>query len=165
MDTTTRFRLPLMQPGQAQKEVTHNEAILSTDALLHLAVEDFGRILPPAELTPGGSWIVGADPRGDWQAQAGKIAHYGPGGWIFFDPVEGLTAWVKSSGVHAIWRGGAWNIEGWPVTRLIVGGKPVVGMQQPAIAEPQGGSTVDAESRLAVTRILAALRAHGLISA
>lgn len=165
METTYRFRLPLLQSGQAQKEITHNEALVATDALLHLAVEDYGRALPPTAAGTGCAWIVGADPRGDWYAQAGKIAYLSEGGWLFFEPLEGLTAWIKSSSAHAIFRGGVWNLDGWPVERLIVGGKTVVGEQQPAIAEPTGGSIVDVESRLAVARILAALRAHGLIGA
>lgn len=164
METTVRFRLPLLQAGQAQKEVTHNEALVSTDALLHLAVEDYGRIWPPTEPVHGCAWIVGADPRGDWYAQAGKVAFYGQGGWLFFDPLEGLTAWIKASGTHAIWRAGVWNLEGWPAESLIVKGKTVVGEQQPAIAEPAGGTMVDIESRDTVSAILAALRAHGLIA-
>ena len=36
--------------------------------------------------------------------------------------------------------------------------------QQPAIADPDGGSVVDSQCRTAVAAILAAMRNHGLIA-
>jgi len=39
----------------------------------------------------------------------------------------------------------------------------VVGPRGDAIAEPEGGSVVDAEARAVINAVLAALRAHGLI--
>lgn len=49
-------------------------------------------------------------------------------------------------------------------TELRVNGTKVVGVQQAAISDPSGGSTTDTQSRTAITSILAALRAHGLIA-
>ena len=40
MSTTVRFALPLIAPGQAQKEAYHNEALAAIDAALHACVED-----------------------------------------------------------------------------------------------------------------------------
>lgn len=40
----------------------------------------------------------------------------------------------------------------------------VVGSQQPTISNPAGGSTVDAESRTAISNIITALKNHGLIA-
>ncbi|HLZ79899.1 MAG TPA: hypothetical protein VKQ09_11235 [Sphingomonas sp.] len=37
-DATTRFALPLIAPGQAQKELFHNEALARVDALLQPSV-------------------------------------------------------------------------------------------------------------------------------
>lgn len=45
-----------------------------------------------------------------------------------------------------------------------VGGAQVLGAQQPAIPNPTGGVTVDAQSRTTISSILAALRAHGIIA-
>lgn len=47
---------------------------------------------------------------------------------------------------------------------LVIDGDQVIGAQQAAIANPSGGATIDAEARTAVTSILGALRAHGLIA-
>lgn len=38
MDKTQNLNLPYILPSQAQKHVTHNEAIRALDAMLHLAV-------------------------------------------------------------------------------------------------------------------------------
>jgi hypothetical protein len=46
---------------------------------------------------------------------------------------------------------------------LLIDGQQVVGARAAAIAAPSGGSTVDAEARVAVEAILAAMRQHGLI--
>jgi hypothetical protein len=46
---------------------------------------------------------------------------------------------------------------------LRVNGQAVVGQRQPAISGPSGGTTQDSECRTAVSSILGALRAHGLI--
>jgi hypothetical protein len=38
MDKSDNLNLPYIMPSQAQKHVTHNEAIRALDAMLHLAV-------------------------------------------------------------------------------------------------------------------------------
>lgn len=45
-----------------------------------------------------------------------------------------------------------------------VAGIKVVGSQQATIANPTGGSTIDAEARASIVLILTALKAHGLIA-
>lgn len=45
-----------------------------------------------------------------------------------------------------------------------VDGTQVVKEQQPTIADPAGGSTVDSEARMAINSILTTLKNHGLIS-
>jgi hypothetical protein len=36
-ETTNRLELPFLASGQAQKHVTHNEALAQLDALVHLS--------------------------------------------------------------------------------------------------------------------------------
>jgi hypothetical protein len=47
----------------------------------------------------------------------------------------------------------------------LIGGVPVVDLQQPQISARSGGATIDGEARAAIGAILAAMRAHGLIAA
>jgi len=65
-ETSVRTGLPLLQPGQAQKEMVHNEALALIDLLLQPSVVTVGLNVPPATPAPGACWIVGAAPTGDW---------------------------------------------------------------------------------------------------
>lgn len=163
-EATARFALPLLAAGQAQKEVTHNEALARVDLALHAAVEAIGTNTPPAAPGEGTSWIVGVAPTGAWSGQAGAIAGWTAGGWRFIAPRTGTAVWSKAGGVPARFVDGTWREGVVAATRVEVGGVAVVGAQQPAVAAPTGGSVVDAEARSALGSVLAALRAHGLIA-
>ena len=59
-DTTTIQSLPLIQPSQAQKHVTHNEALKILDVLTQLSVVSRNRAAPPVTPVLGEAHIVGA---------------------------------------------------------------------------------------------------------
>ena len=163
-DTTARFALPLLATGQAQKELTHNEALTRLDLLVHGKVTSVGDDAPPAAPEPGACWIVGNAPTGAWEEHAGEVAGWTEGGWRFVVPREGLRLWIDASAGFALFTDGAWRV-GEAHGRLIVGGKQVVGARGAAIMEPEGGTTVDAEARAAIGAVLLAMRVHGLIEA
>jgi len=162
--TTARHKLPLLMPGQAQKEMFHNESLAAIDALLHAAVEGVGITTPPAVPGIGQSWIVGATPTGDWAGQAHALASWTDGGWRFQTPVPGLGVTLAATGTQARWDGEAWRVGDVRAERVLIGGVQVVGARRGAIPAPAGGATVDAEARAAVAAILSALRTHGLIA-
>src|SRR5690606_18434255 len=58
MFQTPNLKLPYIAPAQAQKHVTHNEAIRALDALVHIAVEDRDLPEPPADPADGARYIV-----------------------------------------------------------------------------------------------------------
>src|SRR5215213_4910455 len=65
MTTTPHLALPLIAAAQAQKYVTHNEALFAVDALLHCAVKDKDLAAPPASPAEGDRYIIaGAADRG-----------------------------------------------------------------------------------------------------
>lgn len=161
---TDRFALPLLQPGQAQKEMFHNEAIAALDLLVQPAAEAIGLDTPPTAPESGQSWIVGSSPTGVWAGKAKHLAGSTGGGWRFVAPVEEMAVWVTADAVTARFTSGNWVSGEATCAHLVIGGNRVVGPRQAGIAAPTGGAVIDAESRAALSGILAALRTHGLIA-
>lgn len=164
MSATPRLAMPFIAPGQAQKELFHNEALQLLDIVVAAAVEEPPRASPPPSPVVGSCYIVGTSPTGDWTAKAGQLASFTSGGWRYVPPVEGLTALVRSSGLCATYRAGAWDVGTLSASKLVIGGQQVVGARGSAIPAPAGGATIDVESRSAIGQILGALRSHGMIA-
>ena len=148
MSGTDRLNLPFLSPGQAQKEIFHNEALQALDAVVAACVEEPARNDPPLSPAPGDCYIVGSAPTGAWAGQASAIASFSSSGWRFVAAVDGLSAYVRSTGTDANFRGGAWQYGA---------------AASAAIATPSGGTVIDSQARTAIGQILAALRDHGLI--
>ena len=141
---TGRHRLPLLAVSQAQKEVTHNEALVLIDALIQLTVEST-QSMPPAvtEADIGKCWLVGAAPSGLWVNKVGHIAIWTGGSWRFSDPQTGMRLWDRSIGRQSHYNAGQW----------IIG---------PSISSPAGGAVIDVEAREAIAAILRFLRSIGI---
>src|SRR3546814_3824403 len=75
MPITPRFSLPLLAVAQAQKEVTHNEALTLLDALVHAAIEAGPLATPPANPALGQCWIVDAAATGVWSGAERSEEH------------------------------------------------------------------------------------------
>ncbi len=153
-----------MPPGQAQKEMFHNEALARIDAVLQAVALTLGDNDPPGAPVAGQCWITGTAPTGAWAGQAGVMAVWTEGGWRFVAPVPGMIVWLAALSVYARFDGAAWRTGELVGDRLVIGGDQVVAARQSAIASPAGGTTIDAESRTCLGAILAALRSHGLIA-
>lgn len=162
MSSTARFELPFILPGQAQKEVYHNEALMRLDMAVHAAVEEGPLPTPPQAPQNGQSWIVGAGAVGDWAGKEQQIAGWTDGGWRFIAPRAGMTAWSKADGLWLHWTENGWKLGEWPVARLTISGLQIVGERQPAVPSPSGGTTIDQEARNAINAIIATLMSHGL---
>lgn len=164
MTASTRLALPFLEPGQAQKELWHNEALQMIDVLVAGAVEEPPRVAPPGSPVAGACYIVAASPTGVWVGHAGHIAAYTAGGWRYVLPVEGMRVLVRSTAVTAAYRAGAWELGIVRAANVTVNALQVVGARGAAIADPAGGATIDANARAAIVAILGALRTHGLIA-
>ena len=95
---TPRFTLPLLAVAQAQKEVTHNEALALLDALLHPAVEAGPVATPPPAPVAGQCWLVAGGADGEWSGRGGTIAIRTDGGWRFVAPRGGMRIIRLSDG-------------------------------------------------------------------
>jgi len=162
-ESSERFGLPLILPGQAQKEVFHNEALALIDAALHAAVEEAPLAVPPGAPAEGACWLVAAGATGAWAGRDGSLAAWTSGGWRFVAPQPGMCVWDKAAGFPRRWTGAAWTAGEVAAASLVIGGEQVVGARQPGVPSPSGGTIIDAEARAAIDAITVALRSHGLI--
>lgn len=105
---TPRFGLPFIVQGQAQKEVTHNDALVRLDALIDLYILDRDLTAPPGSPTDGDAYIVAANPTGAWAGQAGNIAYVIDGGWRFHVPVKGMVAYVADEQKMIVFIASGW---------------------------------------------------------
>lgn len=123
-DQSPVLALPLIQPAQAQKHITHNEALLVLDALVQLGVESFEAAAPPAEPAPGARYIVGPGATGAWAGQEGAVALWTGDLWRFFAPHAGWRADHVASGTTLRHDGTGWQATGnsGPVDQLGIGG-------------------------------------------
>jgi len=109
MNDTPNLALPYILPAQAQKHVTHNEAIRAIDGLMQLAVASRTLTTPPGSPANGDRYIVSAAATGGWAGQDGKVAAYQDGAWTFYVPKEGWRAWCAAEGALLVYRAGAWS--------------------------------------------------------
>ena len=138
---TPLLALPLLNPAQAHKEITHNEALLVADALLSPVAATMPGNVPPSAPAPGSCWIIGSAPTGAWAGFAKHIALYSDGGWRFIVPVPGMAVWIASHNIRACYRNSDWFLPS-------------------IVAQPAGGAVIDTESRAAISAILAVLQAQ-----
>lgn len=111
-DRSLLLDMPYLQPAQAQKHVTHNEALRALDALVQLGVQSRVLNAPPAALDAGNRYIVAAGAQGDWTGHAGDIALYEGNGWSFYTPQAGWLAYVLDEDQSVLWDGAGWRQPG-----------------------------------------------------
>lgn len=139
MATTPNLALPYLMAAQAQKHVTHNEAIRALDAIVQIAVVDRDLASPPGSPADGSRYIVAASPTAAWSSHAGEIAAWQDGAWMFHVPREGWVAWVADEDQLFVYDGSAWTSIGGGGGS--VNPTPLVGVN----------ATADASHRLAVS--------------
>ena len=109
MSETALLNIPYIMAAQAQKHVTHNEALRILDALVHLAVEDRDRSDPPLDPAEGQRHALGEAPTGAFAGQAGQIAAFQDGAWTFHMPQEGWLVWDKAQTALFVFDDGGWT--------------------------------------------------------
>jgi hypothetical protein len=102
------LNLPYILAAQAQKHVTHNEAVRMLDAIVQLSVRDRDLAAPPPAPADGDRHIVAAAASGAWTGKSGEIAAYQDGAWAFYTPREGWTAWIADEDKLLAFNGSSW---------------------------------------------------------
>jgi len=155
MPNSPNLILPFIEAAQAQKHVTHNEALRVLDAAVQLSVLDRDLTAPPGGPSDGdryipasgatGAWAskdlnIAAWQDGAWASKDLNIAAWQDGAWAFLVPREGWLCWVADEDVLLVWDGAAWADAG-NVASLNPASGGLVGVN----------ATADTTNRLSVT--------------
>ncbi|MEX6506220.1 DUF2793 domain-containing protein [Jiella sp. M17.18] len=108
-ETSANLTLPFIQAAQAQKHVTHNEAIRMLDTLVHLAVASRSQAQPPAAPAEGARFIVPAGAASAWGVGDGCIAAFEDGAFTGYAPQAGWRAFVADEERLLVFDGTAWT--------------------------------------------------------
>jgi hypothetical protein len=109
MTETANLSLPLLQPAQAQKHVTVNEALVRLDGLTQLCLLSVSQPVPPVAPPEGAVYGVPMGAVNAWDGRGGDVAVFAGGGWIFVTPRRGWRAMVLDEGSGAVFDGIAWR--------------------------------------------------------
>lgn len=109
MSTTPHLGLPLLAAAQAQKHVTHNEALAALDALVQCAVLDKDLVDPPASPAEGDRYIVPSAATGAWAGKSGSIVFRQDGAWLTVVPRVGFMAYVVDEALLYVFTSGGWT--------------------------------------------------------
>ena len=140
---TARHRMPYLAVAQANKEVTHNEALARIDALLHPVIKGTLGSPPPLATTDAGqAWLIAPGGSGEWQGRDGQIAYSVGGSWRYIEPTEALRVKNVAAGADMIRIGNQW-------------------IAAPSVANPQSGTVIDVEARTAIAALLSHFRTIG----
>ncbi len=107
-DNTTHLLLPYIQASQAQKHVTHNEALRLLDAMIHLSVLDRDLTTPPISPADGDRHIVASGATGLWAGWDLNVAFWVDGVWMRLAPRTGWRAWIEAERLLLVHDGAGW---------------------------------------------------------
>lgn len=109
MENTPNLALPYLMPSQAQKHVTHNEALQLLDTLVQLSVVSKKLATPPSTPSDGDCYIVASPATGAWSGWASSVATYIDGGWSRLVPRTGWRCWTQDDKELLVWNDTAWQ--------------------------------------------------------
>jgi len=109
MTDTPNLGLPYIDVAQAQKHVTHNEALRILDAAIQVAVTDCAHAAPPPMPFDGERYLVAMGATGDWSGHDQEIAAWQDGAWSFLVPRQGWCIWSRADNALKVFDGTAWR--------------------------------------------------------
>lgn len=134
-ETSPNLDLPFLMPDQAQKHVTHNEALQRLDLIAQLTITD-QLAAPPASGVEGACYAITAPATGIFAGKEGQLACRTDGDWLFLRPRRGWLAWSLATNRALCYDGSVWQ----PLPLPAVVSAEMIG----------AGATPDAGNRLAV---------------
>ena len=107
-DSTARFELDYILASQAQKHVTHNEALRMLDGIVQASVIDRTSTAAPGSPSEGDCYIVASSATGVWAGWDGDIAMYVDAAWYRLTVTEGMRVWDQGVGELVVRVGASW---------------------------------------------------------
>ncbi|MBC9248551.1 DUF2793 domain-containing protein, partial [Paracoccus sp. 11-3] len=108
-NSTTNLLLPYLMAAQAQKHVTHNEALRLLDGLVQLSVKSQRLTEPPTTPADGDRYIVASSATGGWAGWDLNVALWTDGAWLRLPPRDGWLAWVEDEAALLVRDGAGWE--------------------------------------------------------
>jgi len=142
--TTPVAGLPLLVPGQAQKEFFINQALSILDALCPQAVVA-SQNAPPAVVPDSACFRVTSPAIAAWAGKEDHLAVGIGGDWHFMAPRDVMQVFDSDAGHWMLFRSG-WRTAVAPVISA-------------------GGSVIDTEGRAALIQLIEVLRHLGILAA
>lgn len=107
---TTRLQLPLIAAAQAQKHVTHNEAIMRLDGLVQMTALSYTTNVQPGSPSDGDLYLLPAGKTGtDWDGYSNHaVAHRYDGIWHQYHPSQGWLCFVRDTASLYYYTGSQW---------------------------------------------------------
>ncbi len=141
MTSTANLSLPMLSAAQAQKHVTHNEALEHLDALVQLSAIAVAA-QPPAQPAEGDRYICADGAIGDFAGHDNEVASFQGGGWVFHAPRVGWRCWLQSEAALKVHDGTGW-------IDAVSGGGGISTLQNVPVVGVN--ATADTDNRLSVS--------------
>ena len=109
MTNTANLGMPFIEASQAQKHVTHNDALQILDAAIQISVADLTRTSPPSSPSEGERHVVATGATGGWTGHDNAIATWQDGAWTFLAPGIGWCIWSVTDNVLYVYDGRQWR--------------------------------------------------------
>jgi hypothetical protein len=132
---TTNLALPNILGAQAQKHVTHNEALRLLDGMVQLGVISRTLTTPPGSPIDGDRYIVASGATGLWAGWDLNVAFWTDGAWFRLVPRRGWLAHVAAETALLVFDGSIWTAPQPNLTATTLG---------------LGGAAGDATNRLSI---------------
>lgn len=116
-DSSARLGLPYIIASQAQKHLTHNEALAILETLVQPVVSDIAASEPPADPAEGDCVVVGTGATGAFSGHDNKISAWIAAAWHFHVPQFGWSVVRDSDGQIFIYGASGWAAPPAPSTQ------------------------------------------------
>lgn len=88
--------------------ITHNEAIVSLEALSLGVIIDRTLTTPPSSPSDGDIYVPASGSTGAWSTQDNNLAEWFNGSWIFYEPVPYFPKWSIGDNAFIYYNGSSW---------------------------------------------------------